>query len=149
MSFNQYLPFPPLNWCESSNRTDHHTLLEATIHAFDAVSENRTFNLYIKLQNPSAKPSRTRPSFTLHEELSVDTALNAPTANLCLKQRRGLPVLALRKLGSNRMRLQHQAHSRGNLNAGLDSLTAIGAQLPGITLLSRNCTSGRATAGAR
>lgn len=33
------------------------------------------------------------------------------------------------------MRLQRQAPSRGNLNAGLDSLTAIGAQLPGGTLL--------------
>lgn len=33
------------------------------------------------------------------------------------------------------MRLQRQAPSRGNLNAGLDSLTAIGAQLPGDTLL--------------
>ena len=33
------------------------------------------------------------------------------------------------------MRLQLQAPSRGNLNAGLDSLTAIGAQLPSNTLL--------------
>lgn len=32
------------------------------------------------------------------------------------------------------MRLQHQASSRGNLNAGLDSLTAIGAQFSGSTL---------------
>ena len=33
------------------------------------------------------------------------------------------------------MRLQRQALSRGNLNAELNSLTAIGAQLPGSTLL--------------
>ena len=35
------------------------------------------------------------------------------------------------------MRLQRQASSRGNLNAGLKSLTAIGAQLPGNTLLEK------------
>lgn len=36
------------------------------------------------------------------------------------------------------MRLQRQASSRGNLNAGLKSLTAIiGAQLSGNTLLDR------------
>lgn len=33
------------------------------------------------------------------------------------------------------MRLPRQALSRGILNAGLNSLTAIGAQLPGHTLL--------------
>lgn len=47
------------------------------------------------------------------------------------------------------MRLQRQTLCRGNLKAGLDSLTAIGAQLSGNTLPDEPYTSGRATAGTR
>ena len=75
----------------------------------------------------------------MHSQRPFDAGHSAPihpTAKFAPEARRGLGVIALLKLGSNRMRLQRQASSRGNLiNAGLNSLTAIGAQLPGNTLL--------------
>lgn len=95
--------------------------LVATIHAFDAVHYPRSFILYIKLKIPHQKPSSTRPS-KLHFVPRLDRRHFPPHVHGPVapepEERRGLPALAL-------LKVRKQSYS----------LTAIGAQLFGNTLL--------------
>lgn len=103
------------------------------IHAFDAVSYSRSFILYIKLKFPHQKPSSTRPSFTLHRDSNnIRHFSQLAHGQVAPEERRGLPALALLKV--RKQSIFPDRH-----------WSPIARHHPS----SRNCTSGRATAGAR